>query len=89
MRLPALFTKQGIPEKISPIVIGILGYGNVSKGAQQIFDCLPVDRIEPENVKLLIENKKWSGARVSDRLLIIVLESDTRSLAEKLLTTVR
>ena len=42
-----------------------------------------------KNDLVLLENQKWSGARVSNRLLIIVLESDTRPLAEKLLTTVR
>ena len=35
-----LIKKQGIPKAISPLIIGILGYGNVSLGAQQIFDCL-------------------------------------------------
>jgi alpha-aminoadipic semialdehyde synthase len=35
----------GIHQKIAPLVIGILGYGNVSRGAQQIFDCLPLERI--------------------------------------------
>jgi alpha-aminoadipic semialdehyde synthase len=41
---------EGLPASISPLVIGILGYGNVSIGAQQIFDCLPVKRIEPDSL---------------------------------------
>ena len=47
--------KQGLPEEISPLVIGVLGYGNVSTGAQQIFNCLPVEKIEPENLQKLVE----------------------------------
>ncbi|BBO87245.1 bifunctional lysine ketoglutarate reductase /saccharopine dehydrogenase family protein [Desulfosarcina ovata] len=42
--------KDGLPEAICPFSVGILGYGNVSKGAQQIFDCLPTERVEPDAV---------------------------------------
>jgi len=35
-------TADGLPPEISPLVIGIAGYGNVSKGAQEILDLLPV-----------------------------------------------
>lgn len=42
-----------------------------------------------KNTLVLLENQKWSGARVSNRLLIIVLEADTRQLAEKLIKAVR
>ena len=42
-----------------------------------------------KNGLVLLENQKWSGARVSKRLLIIVLEADKRPLAEKLLKTVK
>jgi hypothetical protein len=42
-----------------------------------------------KNALLLLENQKWCGAKVDDRLLVIVLESDTRQLAEKLLKSVR
>ncbi len=31
----------GLPAKLTPIVFGFAGYGNVSKGAQEIFDILP------------------------------------------------
>jgi len=32
---------EGLPIELSPFVIGFTGYGNVSKGAQGIFDLLP------------------------------------------------
>lgn len=42
--------KDGLPRQLCPFTIGILGYGNVSGGAQQIFDCLPVERIAADMV---------------------------------------
>ena len=33
--------KVGLPKKLCPVIIGFAGYGNVSKGAQEIFDILP------------------------------------------------
>lgn len=36
---------EGLPEEISPLVIGIAGYGNVSTGAQEILDLLPIEEI--------------------------------------------
>ena len=37
---------EGLPESITPLTIGIAGYGNVSKGAQEILDLLPITDIE-------------------------------------------
>jgi len=50
-----LIRTKGFPEALSPMVIGIMGYGNVSGGAQQILDCLPVEKIEPGALKTLTE----------------------------------
>jgi len=38
---------MGLPEALNPLVIGITGYGNVSKGAQEILNLLPVQEITP------------------------------------------
>jgi alpha-aminoadipic semialdehyde synthase len=46
--------KDGLPEALSPFTIGILGYGNVSGGAQQIFDCLPVQRIAANEINAFV-----------------------------------
>jgi len=67
-----LIKKQGLPEEISPLVIGVLGYGNVSTGAQQIFDCLPVERIEPENLQALVEN----GQRDPHKVYLTVFKEE-------------
>ena len=41
---------EGVPELITPLTIGIAGYGNVSKGAQEILDLLPITDIEPADL---------------------------------------
>ena len=33
--------KNGLPSELCPLVVGFAGYGNVSRGAQEIFDLLP------------------------------------------------
>jgi len=42
--------RDGLPPQLCPFTVGILGYGNVSKGAQQIFDCLPTERVAAEDI---------------------------------------
>jgi alpha-aminoadipic semialdehyde synthase len=42
--------EAGLPASLSPLVCGFAGYGNVSRGAQEIFDLLPVQPIEPEDL---------------------------------------
>ena len=41
---------RGLPAAISPLVIGIAGYGNVSKGAQEILDLLPLMEIHASDL---------------------------------------
>ncbi len=50
----ARIRNDGLPEEIAPLVIGILGYGNVAGGARRILDCLPVEHVRPENLKRVI-----------------------------------
>ena len=59
-----LIKKQGLPQDITPLVIGVLGYGNVSKGAQQIFECLPIERIEPNDLKTFVNTQKYDPHKV-------------------------
>jgi alpha-aminoadipic semialdehyde synthase len=47
---------NGIPSEISPLVIGITGYGNVSKGAQEILDVLPIENISPKELEKIFNN---------------------------------
>ncbi len=48
--------QSGLPEAISPMVIGITGYGNVAKGVQQLLDILPVQEISPEELLTIGNN---------------------------------
>lgn len=41
---------DGIPKESCPFVVGFSGYGNVSKGAQEVFDLLPHKEISPEEL---------------------------------------
>lgn len=50
----------GLPDEIAPLVIGVAGYGNVSKGAQEILDLLPVQRIDPEELSGIHSSKRLS-----------------------------
>lgn len=42
--------QKGLPEGVGPVVIGFTGYGNVSKGAQEIANLLPSIEISPEQL---------------------------------------
>ena len=43
-------SNKGINSKLSPFFFAFLGYGNVSKGAQEIFDILPNKNIPPDMI---------------------------------------
>jgi len=64
---------EGLPKSIAPLTIGIAGYGNVSKGAQEILDLLPITDIEPAD---LLAGKL--PANVGNTILKVVFhEEDT------------
>lgn len=42
---------EGLPESILPVTVGFAGYGNVSKGAQEMLDILPTTEIPPNELK--------------------------------------
>lgn len=48
--------KNGLPESITPFIVGFSGYGNVSNGAQEILDILPVKAINPSELKSIFKN---------------------------------
>ncbi len=41
---------EGLNKELDPLVIGFAGYGNVSRGAQEIFDILPYTEISPDEL---------------------------------------
>jgi saccharopine dehydrogenase (NAD+, L-lysine forming) len=44
-------SEQGLPPALCPLIVGFAGYGNVSRGAQKIFDLLPVKTISPDQIR--------------------------------------
>ncbi len=40
----------GLPEELTPLVVGFAGYGNVSKGAQEIINLLPCKSLSPNDL---------------------------------------
>lgn len=46
---------HGLARELTPIVIGITGYGHVSKGAQEILELLPVKEISPSELLPLFD----------------------------------
>jgi alpha-aminoadipic semialdehyde synthase len=64
LRIGKQIETDGLASEISPLVIGILGYGNVSKGAQGIFNCLPVEYIKADKLKNFIESGNYSNKKV-------------------------
>jgi len=45
---------DGLPEELCPFVIGITGYGNVSRGAQEVIDALGARHVSPADLDDLV-----------------------------------
>ncbi|MFQ6116956.1 MAG: hypothetical protein ACE5LQ_01675, partial [Candidatus Bipolaricaulia bacterium] len=41
---------EGLPEAITPLIVGLAGYGHVSQGAQEILELLPFQELSPEEL---------------------------------------
>ena len=66
--------REGLPPEVTPLVVGIAGYGNVSRGAQAILDLLPVREITPSALAAVVE----AGRGARDVLYKVVFrEQDT------------
>ena len=48
--------QNGLPKSLTPLIIGFAGYGNVSKGGQEILDILPKDEIIPKEMEKIYDN---------------------------------
>ncbi|MCW8818573.1 MAG: bifunctional lysine ketoglutarate reductase /saccharopine dehydrogenase family protein [Ignavibacteriaceae bacterium] len=63
----------GIPEDVQPLIIGFAGYGNVSKGSQEIIDILPIILIQPDELQDL---SKYSKEEISRNLFKVVFKEE-------------
>jgi saccharopine dehydrogenase (NAD+, L-lysine-forming) len=64
--------KHGLNDKLSPLVIGIIGYGNVAKGVQEMLHCLPVRFIAPEKLPGFFEK----GGADSNQVYVSVFREE-------------
>ncbi len=60
-RVGEAIRREGIPEQIAPLTIGVTGYGNVSRGAWEILNLLPMEVIEPDMLPHLVSG--FAGSR--------------------------
>ncbi len=52
---------EGLPAGIAPLAFGFAGYGNVSQGAQEIFDLLPFEQVAPQELETAGADAKKSS----------------------------
>ncbi|MCK4413487.1 MAG: hypothetical protein KAY32_08090 [Candidatus Eisenbacteria sp.] len=55
---------SGLPQAITPLVVGFAGYGHVSQGAQEILAHLPVKTVSPAELSRLAESTAVSHHHV-------------------------
>ena len=53
--------REGLPSQLVPFVCGFTGYGNVSKGAQHLYDLLPVETIAPSDLAAFFSRGAFSN----------------------------
>jgi alanine dehydrogenase len=56
MKIGNTIKTMGLPDSLTPLIIGFSGYGNVSNGAQEILDFLPVKEIQPEELESVLSH---------------------------------
>ncbi len=64
VRVGEKIAAEGLPESITPLIIGIAGYGNVSRGVQEILSLLPILEIEPDEVEAVSMGVDYSRNHV-------------------------
>lgn len=52
---------EGLPEAITPFICGFTGYGNVSKGAQHLYDLLPSVALRPDELDAFMARGEFSN----------------------------
>ncbi len=71
-RIGTTLKENGFPEETGPVFIGILGYGNVSKGAQHIFECFPHEYVAPEELISFAQ----SGQAKNNKIYLTVFKEE-------------
>ena len=63
-KVASFIASNGIPEELSPLTIGITGYGNVSKGAQEIIDLFVNKEISPKELLELRKSNNYDNKTI-------------------------
>jgi len=64
--------KEDIPSMLSPLICGFAGYGNVSQGAQEIFDLFPHEQVEPSEITAIAA----SSTTAREKLFKVVFKEE-------------
>lgn len=64
--------EEGLPPEITPMIVGITGRGNVSKGVQDIIKFFPYEEIEARYIPEAIRENK------NDRIFMVVFKPEER-----------
>lgn len=64
---------EGLNPEVGPLIIGITGYGNASKGAQEISDLLPLEEISPTE---LLQKSKANSFKLDRVYKVVFKEAD-------------
>jgi len=57
-------SRSGIDRRLVPLVCGFTGYGRVSGGAQEIFDLLPTQELQPEDLPSFFKRGVFSDRKL-------------------------
>ncbi|MFH1807386.1 MAG: bifunctional lysine ketoglutarate reductase /saccharopine dehydrogenase family protein [Pseudomonadota bacterium] len=63
---------QPVPQALQPLVFGFTGYGNVSRGAQEVFDVLPHVEVTPRQ----LHAGNLGGANRAQQLIKVVFKEE-------------
>jgi alpha-aminoadipic semialdehyde synthase len=55
---------NGFGRELAPFIVGVAGYGNVARGAQEILGLLPIIQIEPEEVASIASGEDYSQQHI-------------------------
>ncbi|MEE8418138.1 MAG: hypothetical protein V3S06_05680, partial [candidate division Zixibacteria bacterium] len=64
--------RESLPSALSPLICGFAGYGNVSLGAQEIFDLFPHEEIAPADIEKIASSTK----AVKDKLFKVIFKEE-------------
>jgi saccharopine dehydrogenase (NAD+, L-lysine-forming) len=56
--------QDGLSSTLVPFLCGFAGYGNVSQGAQEIFDLLPFEVVAPQQISTFYREKNYSAHKI-------------------------